>query len=157
MSELFAPTFNLVVLLGLLFYYLRDPIRTAVRIRHETLRDELTKVRETLVQAQNQHEEFSAKLKAIDVEIAAHRNQLLQDAQAAKQRIIADAQRLSGNIATDARRAAEALYAELKGSLYADAGRSVLDRAEAILRDRLTGDDRARIRKEFSTQVETAQ
>jgi hypothetical protein len=33
----------------------------------------------------------------------------------------------------------------------------VLNRAETILRERLTGDDRARIRQEFSRQVESIQ
>jgi hypothetical protein len=34
---------------------------------------------------------------------------------------------------------------------------AVLDRAEAILRQRLTRDDQVRIRHEFSRQVETVQ
>jgi len=157
MSELFAPTVNLLILVGLLVYYTRHPIRKTVTDRHEGLRDELARVRDLLRQAQEQYNEFSSKLSAIEAETTALRQQAVQDAEAAKQRIVTDAQRLSQGIASDSRRAAESLYAELKAQLASEVGSRVIDRAEALLRERLTGDDRARIRKEFSSQVETVQ
>jgi hypothetical protein len=82
---------------------------------------------------------------------------MIQDANAMKSRIVAEAQKLSGNVIEDAKHASAVLYTEFKSSLYSELGARVLDRAEIILKERLTGDDRARIRKEFSTQVETAQ
>jgi F0F1-type ATP synthase membrane subunit b/b' len=157
MSELFAPTVNLLILIGILAYYLRAPMKQSIRDRHAGLRDELARVRDLLRQSQEQYQEFSSKLKAIDAETTALRQQAIQDAQAAKQRLLADAQRLSMNVATDARRAADSLYVELKGQLSSEIGNRVLERAEQILRERLTGDDRARIRKEFSSQVEAVQ
>ncbi|MFL5812659.1 MAG: hypothetical protein ACJ763_03710 [Bdellovibrionia bacterium] len=157
MSELFAPTINLLILVGILVYYTRHPIKKSVEDRHTGLRDELARVRDLLRQAQEQYNEFSSKLKAIEAETTALRQQAIQDAEAAKQRLVNDAQRMSQGIASDARRGAESLYAELKTQLASEIGGRVLERAEAILRERLTGDDRARIRKEFSTQVETVQ
>jgi F0F1-type ATP synthase membrane subunit b/b' len=157
MSELFAPTINLLILVGILAYYLRTPVKQSVQDRHTGLRDELARVRDLLRQAQDQYNEFSSKLKAIEAETTALRQQAVQDAEAAKHRIINDAQRMANAIASDSRRAAESLYGELKSQLASELGGRVLDRAEAILRERLTGDDRARIRKEFSTQVETVQ
>jgi F0F1-type ATP synthase membrane subunit b/b' len=157
MSELFAPTVNLLILIGILAYYLRAPMKQSIRDRHTGLRDELARVRDLLRQSQEQYQEFSSKLKAIDAETSALRQQAVQDAQATKQRILADAQRLSMNVAADARRAADSLYVELKGQLSSEIGGKVLERAEQILRERLTGDDRARIRKEFSSQVEAVQ
>jgi F-type H+-transporting ATPase subunit b len=157
MSELIAPFINLLILVGILVYYTRHPIKKSVQDRHTGLRDELTRVRDLLRQAQEQYNEFSSKLKAIEAETTALRQQAIQDAEAAKQRIVNDAQRMSMGISSDARKAAESLYGELKTQLASEIGGRVLERAEAILRDRLTGDDRARIRKEFSTQVETVQ
>lgn len=157
MSELFAPTINLIILVGILVYYTRHPIKKSVQDRHASLRDELARVRDLLRQAQEQYNEFSSKLKAIEAETTALRQQAVQDAEAAKQRLVNDAQRMSLGISSDARKAAESLYGELKSQLASEVGGRVLERAEAILRDRLTGDDRARIRKEFSTQVETVQ
>jgi F0F1-type ATP synthase membrane subunit b/b' len=157
MSELFAPTINLLILVGILVYYTRHPIKKSVQDRHAGLRDELARVRDLLRQAQEQYSEFSSKLKAIEAETTALRQQAIQDAEAAKQRIITDAQRMSSGIANDSRKAAQSLYSELRTQLASEIGNRVLERAEVILRERLTGDDRARIRKEFSTQVEMVQ
>lgn len=153
MQSLIAPTFNLLVLLGFLAYYLRAPMIEFAKTRSVSVRGELEHVREELRVAQEKHSEFSSKLKAMDAEVSALKAQALQDAQGMKSRLSAEAQRAAANTVSDARSAAVVLYTEFKDQLYAELGGRVLDRAEAILNERLTGDDRARIRKEFATQV----
>ena len=58
---------------------------------------------------------------------------------------------MSATIVADARRSARGFSRSFKPELLAEVGAKVLDRAETILRERLTGDDRARIRHEFSS------
>ena len=154
METLIAPTINLAILLSILVYYTRAPLRGFVQQRHESLRDELARVREQLKQARVKFDEFSAKLKAIDVEIGAIQQQTRVDAEAMKSRIIAEGQKLSAHVVEDARNGAQNLYSELRAQLYGEFTGRVLDRAEALLKERLTGDDRARIQREFSTLVE---
>jgi F-type H+-transporting ATPase subunit b len=156
MQTLIAPFINLVILLSLLAYYLRQPLKDFARNRSVSIRDELNQVRTQLQTAQQKHAEFSSKLKAMDAEIAGLKTQATQDAQQMKGRIVAEAQKQSSNIVTDARNAAVTLYSEFKGQVYSELANRVLDRAETILRERLTGDDRARITKEFTHQVETS-
>lgn len=157
MKELIAPTINVLILVGVLFYYLRGPIRAHVQNRHLSLREELDKVRELLQKAKNQHEEFTSKLGALSAETGALRAQMSQDAAAAKQRLLADAQKLALGIAADAQAAALGLYQDLRTQLFGEVGTRVVERAEVLLRERLTGDDKARLRREFSRQVETVQ
>jgi F0F1-type ATP synthase membrane subunit b/b' len=157
MQTLIAPFINLLILVGVLVFYLREPLKVFAETRHHTIREDLESVRNQLRAAQEKHAEFSAKLRAVDAEVNGIKSQMVQDAQAMKSRIVAEAQKLSGNVIEDARHASAVLYTEFKSSLYSELGSRVLDRAEAILKERLTGDDRARIRKEFSSQVETAQ
>jgi F0F1-type ATP synthase membrane subunit b/b' len=157
MEHLIAPLVNLTILIGLLVYYLREPLRVFVDKRHHMIRDELGAVRNLLRGAQEKNEEFSSKLRAVDAEIAGIKAQMLQDAQNMKSKIVAEAQKLSGNVIQDAKQSSDILYAEFKDEVLAELGGRVIGRAEVLLRDRLTGDDRARIRKEFSTQVETLQ
>jgi len=154
MSELIFPTINLAILIGILVVYTREPIRAFIRTRHETLRDELRRVRDLLVNSKAKFEEFSAKLEA---EIQALRDQAKQDAATIKSKILAEAQTLSATIVSDARRSAQGLYGQLRSELFVEVGNKVLDRTESVLRERLTGEDRARIRNEFSTQVESVQ
>ncbi len=157
MKELILPFINFTMLVGLLVWKLKAPIRSFVVQRHVSLRDELKRVREMLVGAQAKYDEFTGKLKAMDAEIVSLREQAKQDAAASKTRVVAEAQRLSATIATDARASAQGLYTQVKNELFLEVGMKTIDRAENILRERLTGDDRARIRQEFSNQVETVQ
>lgn len=155
-TSLAAPAFNFFVLVGALAYYLKQPLKDFVQQRHLNVGDDLKKVRQLLRESQEKYDEFSAKLKAIDVELTSLREQAKQDAQSAKLRILSEAQRSSGHIISDARTSAEGLYSELKSKLYGEFSIRILERAETVMRERLTGDDRARIQKEFSSQVESA-
>jgi F-type H+-transporting ATPase subunit b len=145
------------LLVTVLAVKLRAPVSAYVNDRHVSLREELQRVRGLLVSAQRKYDEFSGKLKAMDAEILSLREQAKQDASAAKVRVVAEAQRLSATVIHDARVSAQGLYSQLKSELFSEVGLKVVDRAEKLLRERLTGDDRARIRKEFSSQVETVQ
>lgn len=157
METLIAPVVNLVILIGLMAYYLKQPLKEFAKGRHHSIRTELEAVRNQLANAKTKHAEFSSKLRAMDAEIAGLKTQAVQDAEGLKKKVQAEAQKLSSNIIEDAKHASKVLYSEFKGQLYSELGTQVLDRAEKILRERLTGDDRARIRQEFSTQVETMQ
>lgn len=156
MQTLIAPLINLVILVAVLVYYCRHPLREFVRQRHHTLRDQILNVRKELGSAQEKYEEFSAKLKTIDSEIAVLREQARQDAQGAKQRAASEAQRFSANVVSDARATSAQLYDDLKEQLYQELSVRALMRAEAILNGRLTGDDKVRLRQEFSMELESA-
>lgn len=157
MESLAASSFNLLLLVGFLAYKLNRPVRDFVAKRHVTIKDEIGNVRTQLRQAQEKYDEFSAKLKAIDAEIANLREQAKQDAAAIKQKILTESRRVSSQVISDAKSSGDALFAELKSQLYSELSQRVLDRAETILRDRLTGDDQARMRAEFSNEVGSMQ
>ncbi|MEK6580205.1 MAG: ATP synthase F0 subunit B [Bdellovibrionota bacterium] len=157
MHSLISPTINLVILLSVMVYYLRQPLRGYVSGRHSSLKDELERVRELLKKAKAQFEEFSAKIGSMDSEIRAMKDQAKEDASQIRTKIAAEADRAAKNALADAKAGAESLYADLKGRLYLELSQKVLERAEKLLHERLTGDDRARIRKEFSKEVESMQ
>ena len=156
-ASLIAPFFNVTVLVGVLVYFLRKPISDFVSSRHAGLRDEVQRVSEQLRQSQSQFEEFSAKLKAIHAEISALREQAKQDAEATRARVVNDAKKLSAVILSDAKSSADAAFGDLKTQLRTELANRVLERAEALLRERLTSDERVRIRREFSSQLEKVQ
>lgn len=156
METLVAPLVNLVILIGLMAYYLRQPLRDFAKNRSVSIREELKTAKEELTIAQQKHAEFTSKLKAMDAEIVGLKNQAVQDAGAMKAKIVTEAQKMSANVVSDARNASVTLYSEFKGQMYSELAGRVLERAERILRERLTGDDRARITKEFTNQVEAS-
>jgi F0F1-type ATP synthase membrane subunit b/b' len=154
MESLIAPSFNLILLIALLSYKLKGPLKAFVSGRHQVLRSEIESVRSELQVAQAKFDEFSAKLKAVDAEVLTLREQSQQEAVALKQRISAEARRLSVSLAADARASADALFQDLKQQAYSELCAQVLDRTEALLKVRLTGEDRVSIRTEFSKQME---
>lgn len=157
MEALIASIINVTILVTLLVYFLRKPLGNFISGRHVSIRDEVKQVTDLLRQAQDRYEEFTSKLKAIDNEIVALRDQARQDAKAMRLHVLSDARRIHAMIVSDSRAAAETLYEDLRKELRRDLSLKITDRAEALLRTRLTGDDRIRIRQEFSRQVGSIQ
>lgn len=157
MEGLFASCFNLFILLAFLVYKLRAPLRDFVSQRHVLLRTEIQTVSQQLKAAQEKFDEFSAKLKSVNSEVASIQDQTKQDAALMKQRILADARRAATTVVADSKAVAQGLYSQMAVQLYSELSFRVLERGETLLRERLTGDDRARIRQEFSRQVESIQ
>lgn len=154
MATLVWPAINLAVLVGIIGYLTRKPLKQFMKERRENVGAELIRVRELLQSARAKYDEFTAKLKAVDAEVTSLKAQIQSDATASKDRIVSSARSSSGAIVSDAKANADSVFKDLKNDLRAELGGRVIDRAEAILVDRLTGDDRARIRQEFSTEVE---
>jgi F-type H+-transporting ATPase subunit b len=155
MATLILPAINLSILLGVLAYFLREPLKQYAADRHRTIREELVSVREQLARAQAQYAEFSKKLGVLDQELAEIRAEMKQEVTATRARVVEDAKKSAVRIQTDASATARALFGDLRSELYAELSAKVLEKAETLLRERLTGDDRARIRQEFSRQVES--
>jgi F-type H+-transporting ATPase subunit b len=151
--SLIPPTINVLILVGFLAYKLRGPLKKFVADRHSFLRDELERVGIQLRQARERFEEFSARLSSMEGEVTELRKQAKKDAQEMRTRLLADAKKNSESIVSDAHAASASMYTDLRNQLRTEYGLKVIDRAEELLRQRLTSDDQARIRKEFSRQV----
>lgn len=152
-STLFWPAVNLSILVGTIVYTTREQRKSFVKDRHFKLRDEVENVSRQLKEAQVKYNEFSAKMKAIEAEVEAIRDQAQSDAESMKAKIVSEARRLSTAIVADAKTSTDGLFQDLRSDLRAEMAGWVIERAESILRDRLTADDRAKIRSEFSQQL----
>ncbi len=153
----YGPYINFTILVALLYWKLKEPVRKMVAERHSFIRDEVSRVEQLLANSKSRFDEFAARLKAIDAEVNSLRAQSAQEGEAMKLRIMADAKRLSGVIVADSQAGVRDVFSDARNELRLRLGLKVLDRAEQILRTRLTGDDRARIRQEFSRKVESIQ
>ena len=107
MKSLLISFFNLFLLIGILAYKLRGPLREFVASRHSSIREELLSVSEQLKDAQEQYDEYSSKLRTIDAEVAVLKEQTKQDKEAMKQRVISESSRVAGIVISDARNSAQ--------------------------------------------------
>jgi F0F1-type ATP synthase membrane subunit b/b' len=133
---------------------LRQPVRQFTLDRHHSISKELVEVREQLRTAQEKYNEFTGKLKSVDSETKALREQTQQEAIALKQRIQTEARHMSTVLVADAKSSSQNLFVELKEQLYHELMGRVIERTEKVVRDRITGADKDRISREFSLQLE---
>lgn len=155
MKALIFSFINFGLLVAFLVWKARKPLLDYVAERAAVLKKEVDSVSELLLQAKTQSEEFSAKLKAIEAEVISLRQAARVEAEQMKKQLIEEARRLAVIIVADSKHAAEAAGVELRDQLRAELAIMVVQTAETQIRARLTGDDRARMRQEFSRKVET--
>lgn len=153
MHALIAPFVNVSILVGVLFYYLRKPISDFVINRHNSVRDLVKSVGDELRNAQTKYEEFSSRIRALDAEVRALREQGKQESEQMKVRVLVDARRISAAIVADSTASAEQVFKDLQSELRRELGEKAVSRAEKLIRDKLTANEKNRIQHEFSEQL----
>jgi len=96
-------------------------------------------------------------MKAIDNEMQAIRTETMREAETQKSRLVEHAQKASAQLLADGKLQVDQLWESVRAELRQELGRKITERAEEVIHDRLTGDERARIRREFSMQLERHQ
>jgi F-type H+-transporting ATPase subunit b len=153
-STLLYPFINFAILVGGLFYLLKEPTQTFVKGRHTDLKDELDRVSTKLSDAQRQYQEYSQRLSSMDAEITSLLQTVRSEAETAKVRILTEARRAADQIVIDSKRTAESMLVEFKDQVRVDLANQVIARTEVILKTKMTGDVREALKKDFSKQVE---
>lgn len=146
--------FNFSVVVIGLFFLLRKPAKEFLQNRHVTLRDEIRGAAERLTSARAQNQIFEENFKGLDRETAQIEAQAQRDAEEEKSRVLGLIRRNSEAIVSDAKAASASLGNRLKSELLRDLGNQVLDRTEKSLRSKLTGADKLRLQKLFSSEME---
>ena len=146
MVALISPALNLGILIVILAYALRAPVKNQVFQRRQEIEEGIRQTREQFQLAQGRYEEFTSKLKAIETEISAMRQQYLLDSQSLKTKIISHSQRLAKTIREDAQGLIQGLHQELIRDLRQEVVRKVIVRAQERICTHLTGEVKSQIR-----------
>ena len=157
MMKLILSYINFAILIGVIVKLVGPKFKIYVRERHETIKKNLEINRLRMREAKAQYDDFSSKLKVVTQEADALRAQIQKEAQETSARQISNAKTATGAMIADARQAAQSLLQDFKQELKAEVGARVVGRAEEVLRQKLSADDRVRIRKEFSQSLEKMQ
>jgi F-type H+-transporting ATPase subunit b len=156
-ETLIAPSVNLFLLVVVLGYYLVGPLKAFAATRQGSIRDQLEESRKLLAEARSKFEDFTSRVKGLSAEAATLQSQAEQDAKRSRDALVRAAEQLGSTIVSDAKAAAGAMRNDLVSSLRAEVAERALSRAEEQIRSRLTGEERARLRQEFSALVEKTQ
>jgi F-type H+-transporting ATPase subunit b len=153
----FWQVLNLVLLVAVLVWFGRAPVRQYFGDRRHRVRESLDSSARLLAEAEARLAEWQQKLARLDDEIAATRETTRQLAEAERERILAEARTSAERIRRDAVLAVEQELRRARTTLRAEASELALELAERMLREELTADDRERLVAEFVERIERSQ
>ena len=145
---------NLAVLLAVLIYLLREPIRDFLATRRRDIEQNLERAAAVLREAEERLAEWKRRMARLDTEIAEIRRLAEERAQAERQRILADAAAAAARIRRDGAAAVEQEERRARDALRKEAADLAIELAGELLRQQVTEADRARLAEEFIERME---
>ncbi len=134
MKSLIVPFLNLSILIGLIFYFVKDKARVAIRERRKVTEKELIDSQQRFKAAKAKIEEIQEKLAGLSGETDVLRQEYLRDLEMQKKRIAAGAESLAAQIRSDAKLLAQEKSADFRKELAAELVGQVIEQAEGLLR-----------------------
>jgi F-type H+-transporting ATPase subunit b len=153
MQHLLFSSINLGIIIAVLAYFLRKPLADFMVSRHLDTVKEIKSVRELSRQAEEKFQDYSAKLKAIDVEVQSVTGQAQREADSLKKQIISNAEKISKTIIDEARGSLSSMLAEVTAQIRKDFVEGLIKELESRLSKSVTAADRERVQGDFSTQL----
>jgi F-type H+-transporting ATPase subunit b len=144
---------NLALLLGVLVYFGRAPIRRFFAERRRRVRDELEGSARLLAEAEGRLADWQGRLARLDAEIAELGIASRRLAEAQREQILADARAGVERLRRDAAAAIEQELRRARTALREEASDLAIGMAERLLRERVDDSDRARLVDEFVERV----
>jgi F-type H+-transporting ATPase subunit b len=155
-KEIIYQAANLLVLLGVLFYFGRKPIKEFFASRRAGIQSELSQAAELLTQAEQRNSELQRKLVDLASEVDEIKASASRRAGDEAERILADAQATAERIRRDASAAIDQELRRAQSQLREEAADLALELAASKLKDQVAESDRERLIDEFITRVEPA-
>lgn len=153
-ADLISPTFNFIVLVGLLFYFLRKPVKDMVAGRQAAIKVQVEEAQLQRTEAQRRYKEFSEKLSMFEQEAKQTLEKARVDGETLKAKIIQDAQIAATRIIKDAEATAQSNIQEYKDQLRKETVEKAVELAERMIREGISRDDQKRIVTEYVGKVQ---
>lgn len=140
---------NLALLLGVLYFVSRKPVRDALRNRALGIRKEITDSARARDEARQRHEEVEARIAALSQEVENLRAEARREAEVEQQQLVARAHEEARRIAETAQRNVRDEVVRAQQELRREAVGLAVQLAEATLAQNIAPDDQARLARQF--------
>ena len=154
MSELIAPTINFAILISLLVFFLRKPVREMVSTRHASIKQAVEEALQAKIAAEHRYTEFDKKLTAFENEAKQIVVRARQDGEAMQNKIIKEAHSNAERIMKEAEATVHANIQDYKDQIRLEIIHRAVQIAEKTIRERLSMDDQRRIVSEYVGKVQ---
>ena len=146
---------NFALLLFVLVYFARGPIRSFFADRRTQIQSDLDEAADLLQTAESRYAEWQRKLIDLEQETERIKGDGVRVAEEEAARIVSDAHAAAERIQRDAEATIEQELRRAQGELQAEAASLATDLAEKILREKLADPDRDRLLDTFIGSVES--
>lgn len=144
---------NMLLFIGVLVYFVGGPVKKAFAERTEAIRQAATEARERRTRADQMATEIQARLAQIEAEVAAIHERAQAEGERQKLELIAAAEAEAAKILATAKSEVENRVKNARHELTEYAGQLATDRAERILRERITPADQQKLFQESLREV----
>lgn len=145
--------FNFALMVGLLVYFVRKPIRNGLRNRREEIETMLADAQAAKEAAEAKYREYSEKLEKATEEIEGISAAIRREGELERDKILAHARDMSEKILQEAEARAANAVARAKDELRAEAAQLAVDLAEEYLKKEFSPSDQKRLVEEYMQKV----
>ena len=149
-------TANMLLFIGVLVYFAGGPVKRAFAERSAAIRNAAQEARERREKADRMAGDIQARLTAIEAEVRAIHERAQAEGERQKRELIAAAEAESQKILANARNEVDNRLKHARTELTEFAGRLASERAEQILREKITEDDQKKLFSESLREVGNA-
>jgi F-type H+-transporting ATPase subunit b len=144
---------NFLLLAGLLYYFLRKPVRNFLNQRQQGVKEALEEAQRAKAEAEARFKEMEKKLAQAHKEMEELKGMLLEQGRLEKERILANAQKEAEKIRKQAQLTAEQELKKARSMLRKEAVELAARIAEALLKERIDPRDHERLIQHYVESV----
>jgi len=144
---------NFIILLAILFKYLRPPLKGYLEKRHNQVKEELEKARTLSVSAEAAYKKAQERLGNLENELKEIRNQVLSEVASEKERLMEEAEKKAEQIRLQAQQGLREEITQIKKQLERQLSLEALNLAEKIIKERITTEDQKHLIDKFIQQI----
>lgn len=144
---------NFVVLVAILIYLLRKPVKQGLNNRIESIKNQLEELEAKKKAAEEELAEYNQKFQQLDQEAQQIVDQYIQQGNDAKARIIAEAESAAEKLQEQARRNIENEFQKARRELQDEVIEKALAQAESMIQDKISRQDQERLVDEYLEKV----
>jgi F-type H+-transporting ATPase subunit b len=144
---------NTIALLALLGYFLKKPLASFFSERKVRIARDLEEAKEQRARAESLIKEYQQKIADMEKELDKMRMELSKSAEAEGEKIVANASRMAASVVEAARLTADQEVRKAKAALKNEAVDLAMGMAEALVREKITDEDRQRITEDYLAKV----
>lgn len=144
---------NMILFVGVLVYFVGGPVKKGFAARSEAIKRAADEARERREKADRMAGEIQARLTAIEAEVKAIHERALAEGERQKRELITAAEAESQKILAAARNEVDNRLKHARTELTEYAGQLASERAEQILREKITDQDQKKLFQESLHEV----